>query len=75
MIGLIFSLIAIALLIYLLYKKVNAHMSLLLSGLALLSLSLIFQNEPILNEKQALHLGYLTYFKSLILKCHQHYLV
>lgn len=51
-------------------------MSLLLSGLALLSLSLtISKNEPILNEKQALHLGYLTYFRVLILKCHQHYLV
>ncbi|WP_407924070.1 hypothetical protein [Campylobacter estrildidarum] len=41
MLGLGFSLLSIALLIFMLYKKVNAHMALLLSGFLLLSLTTI----------------------------------
>ena len=35
MLGIIFALCSIALLVFMLYKKINAHMALLLSGLLL----------------------------------------
>lgn len=67
MIGLLFSLLAIALLIFLLYKKVNAHMSLLLSGLLLLSFSMTFQSPSIINFLQSHNLDFLIWQSKPIL--------
>ncbi|EAL7913610.1 C4-dicarboxylate ABC transporter, partial [Campylobacter coli] len=46
MLGIVFSLFSIFLLVFMLYKKINAHMALLLSGLLLLSLAAIFGLSP-----------------------------
>ncbi|SUB34582.1 C4-dicarboxylate transporter DcuD [[Pasteurella] mairii] len=59
MIGLLFSLLSIALLIFLLYKKVNAQMSLLLSGIVLLIFSLVFQSPLVVNFLQINGLDFL----------------
>lgn len=63
MLGLCFALCSIILLVFMLYKKVNAHMALLLSGLFLLSLAGIFGLSPIIGEKQSLHLGFFDIFQ------------
>lgn len=55
MLGLIFSVASIALLIFMLYKKINAHMALLLSGLLLLLLSAIFGLSPQIVTKGSLN--------------------
>ncbi len=51
------------LLIFMLYKKINAHMALLLSGLFLLALAGIFGLSPIISEKQSLHLNFFDIFQ------------
>lgn len=63
MLGLFFALAVICLLVFMLYKKINAHMALLLSGLLLLSLSVIFSLDPIIDPKQSLHLGFFDVFQ------------
>lgn len=63
MLGLLFSFAAIALLVFMLYKKVNAHMALLLSGLFLLLLAWIFQISPIIASKSSLHFGLFDIFQ------------
>ncbi|EIB23991.1 hypothetical protein cje109_08938 [Campylobacter jejuni subsp. jejuni LMG 23263] len=42
MLGIVFSLFSVFLLVFMLYKKINAHMALLLSGLLLTFLSCYF---------------------------------
>ncbi|EAI5255574.1 hypothetical protein BSG66_04195 [Campylobacter jejuni] len=46
MLGIVFSLFSVFLLVFMLYKKINAHMALLLSGLLLLSLAALFGLSP-----------------------------
>ncbi|MFV0480974.1 MAG: C4-dicarboxylate transporter DcuC [Campylobacteraceae bacterium] len=62
MLGLSFAFGSIILLVYMLIKKVNAHMALLLSGLILLSLAIIFGFPPIL-EKGSLNFGLFDIFQ------------
>ncbi len=68
MLGIIFSLVAICGLVFMLVKKINAHISLLLSGLFLLSLAGIFAYfgvsgfHPIV-EKGSLNLGFFDIFQ------------
>lgn len=63
MLGLFFAGCSVFLLVFMLYKKINAHMALLLSGLFLLALAGIFGLSPIINEKQSLHLGIFDIFQ------------
>lgn len=72
MLGIVFSLFSIFLLVFMLYKKINAHMALLLSGLLLLSLAAIFGLSPHIVTKDSLNLGFLIFFKFLIKPCQVH---
>ncbi len=54
MLGIVFSLFSVFLLVFMLYKKINAHMALLLSGLLLLSLVAIFGLSPHIVAKGSL---------------------
>ena len=63
MLGIIFALCSIALLVFMLYKKINAHMALLLSGLLLLSIAGVFNFFNVsgfhhILEKGSLNLGF-----------------
>lgn len=62
MLGISFALASVVLLVFMLIKKVNAHMTLLLTGLILLSLAQIFHLGPIL-EKGSLHFGFFDIFQ------------
>ncbi|EAI5963008.1 C4-dicarboxylate ABC transporter [Campylobacter coli] len=63
MLGLTFSLFSVFLLVFMLYKKINAHMALLLSGLLLLSLAAIFGLSPHIVAKGSLNLGFFDIFQ------------
>ncbi len=63
MLGIVFSLFSIFLLVFMLYKKINAHMALLLSGLLLLSLAAIFGLSPHIVAKGSLNLGFFDIFQ------------
>ncbi|WP_139452029.1 C4-dicarboxylate transporter DcuC [Campylobacter armoricus] len=63
MLGLFFAGCSVVLLVFMLYKKINAHMALLLSGLLLLSLAGIFGLSPIISENKSLHLGLFDIFQ------------
>ena len=70
MLGLIFALISVFLLVFMLYKKINAHAALLLSGLFLLSLAGIFHYFNVdgfhaIIEKKSLNLGFFDIFQVL----------
>lgn len=72
MLGIVFSLFSVFLLVFMLYKKINAHMALLLSGLLLLSLATIFGLSPHIVVKGSLNFGFLISFKSLTKPCQVH---
>lgn len=63
MLGITFSLFSVFLLVFMLYKKINAHMALLLSGLLLLSLATIFGLSPHIVAKGSLNLGFFDIFQ------------
>ncbi|VEG60645.1 Anaerobic C4-dicarboxylate transporter DcuC [Campylobacter jejuni subsp. doylei] len=63
MLGIVFSLFSVFLLVFMLYKKINAHMALLLSGLLLLSLAAIFGLSPHIVAKGSLNLGFFDIFQ------------
>ncbi|EJI1869640.1 C4-dicarboxylate transporter DcuC [Campylobacter jejuni] len=63
MLGIVFSLFSVFLLVFMLYKKINAHMALLLSGLLLLSLAAIFGLSPHIVTKDSLNLGFFDIFQ------------
>lgn len=63
MLGIVLSLFSIFLLVFMLYKKINAHMALLLSGLLLLSLAAIFGLSPHIVAKGSLNLGFFDIFQ------------
>ncbi|EAL1244357.1 C4-dicarboxylate ABC transporter [Campylobacter coli] len=63
MLGIVFSLFSVFLLVFMLYKKINAHMALLLSGLLLLSLAAIFRLSPHIVTKDSLNLGFFDIFQ------------
>lgn len=68
MLGIIFALCSIALLVFMLYKKINAHMALLLSGLLLLSIAGVFNFFNVsgfhhILEKGSLNLGFFDIFQ------------
>ncbi|NDJ27460.1 anaerobic C4-dicarboxylate transporter DcuC [Campylobacter sp. MIT 19-121] len=68
MLGLVFSLFAIFLLVFMLYKKVNAHMALLLAGLFLLSIAGFFsffgvEGFHTIVSKGSLNLGFFDIFQ------------
>ncbi|EAI5067428.1 C4-dicarboxylate ABC transporter [Campylobacter jejuni] len=63
MLGIVFSLFSVFLLVFMLYKKINAHMALLLSGLLLLSLATIFGLSPHIVTKDSLNLGFFDIFQ------------
>ncbi|AJC90191.1 anaerobic C4-dicarboxylate transporter, DcuC family [Campylobacter subantarcticus LMG 24377] len=54
---------SIIFLVFMLVRKVNAHMALLLSGLLLLCLSGVFGLSPVIDAKQSLHLGLFDIFQ------------
>lgn len=61
MLGIVFSLFSVFLLVFTLYKKINAHMALLLSSL--LSLVFIFRPFPHIVTKDSLNLGFFNIFQ------------
>lgn len=68
MFSILFSLIAIVLLVFMLMKKINAHMALLLSGLFLLLVSTIYDSNAIftskvLSDKNDLHFWLFNLFE------------
>lgn len=68
MFGLIIALLSIALLVFMLYKKINAHMALLLSGLFLLSVAGTFSFFGVsgfhhILEKGSLNFGFFDIFQ------------
>lgn len=63
MLAMFFALASIFLLVFMLSKKINAHMALLLSGLLLLSLAAIFNLHPYIVEKGSLHLAFFDIFE------------
>ncbi|TQR34421.1 C4-dicarboxylate ABC transporter [Campylobacter sp. MIT 99-7217] len=68
MLGLSFALISVVLLVFMLYKKINAHMALLLSGLFLLSVAGIFHYFDVsgfhaITEKKSLNFGFFDIFQ------------
>lgn len=63
MLAMFFALVSIFLLVFMLSKKINAHMALLLSGLLLLSLAAIFNLHPYIVEKGSLHLAFFDIFE------------
>lgn len=63
MLGIVFSLFSVFLLVFMLYKKINAHMALLLSGLLLLSLATIFGLSPHIVVKGSLNFGFFDIFQ------------
>ena len=63
MLGLIIALAVIAFLVFMLYKKVNAHAALLISGLLLLSLAAIFGIGEIIDPKKSLNFAFFDLFE------------
>ncbi|WP_033917136.1 C4-dicarboxylate transporter DcuC [Campylobacter sputorum] len=68
MLGLFLTIFVIVLLIFMLYKKVNAHATLLISGLLLLGFSQIFSLGDIIDAKKSLNFGFFDLFQVVNLK-------
>lgn len=63
MLGLIIALMVISLLVFMLYKKVNAQAALLISGLLLLSAAAIFGIGDIIEPKKSLNFAFFDLFE------------